>query len=327
MFLQMEDRKRHDLPGQEVPESPLGASSREEEWSGLRVVATPIGNLGDLSPRALSTLAQAEIIFCEDTRRTRQLLTSQGLRAPRLERLDAHATTRDLDRAAEWVQASRRCVYVSDAGTPGVSDPIAALVARLQAADIPVSPVPGPSAVAALLSVSGFSEVPFAFRGFFPRGNADQAAEIKAASRMEGVSVVAWFESPERIVATLGKIAEHSAGSVRAVVGKELTKRHEKLFSGTISVVAQQVEAEVAEQGARGEWCFVLRFSRPGDLSSAESEAGGSSESANWDKALELLLQVGVSVSEASKRVAQAFGVSRKQTYENALKRAGQKKD
>ncbi len=323
----MEDWKRHELPGQEVPESPQDAHFHDEEWSGLRVVATPIGNLGDLSSRARSSLSQAEIIFCEDTRRTRQLLTSQGIRAPRLERLDAHATSRDLDRAAEWVQSARRCVYVSDAGTPGVSDPVAALVARLQDAQVPVSPIPGPSAVAALLSVSGFSEVPFAFRGFFPRGSADQSSEIQAAAHLEGLSVVAWFESPERIVGSLKKIGSEVPDSVRAVVGKELTKRHEKLFFGTIAVVAQQVEEEIAEQGARGEWCFVLRFPRQDPGSETGGLTGGPPESANWDKALALLLQVGVSVSEASKRVSQAFGVARKQTYENALKLAGQKKD
>lgn len=133
---------------------------------GLWVVATPIGNLGDLSPRAREALELADAILCEDTRRTARLAAALGISTP-LERLDAHAGPRAIEKAVKRLEAGESLALVTDAGTPAISDPGAALVAAARDAGVAITPFPGASAVMTLLSVAGFHETPFTFRGFF----------------------------------------------------------------------------------------------------------------------------------------------------------------
>ena len=211
----MKETKRQDLP------------------SGLWVIATPIGNLADMAPRALQALEKADLILCEDTRRTAALLSA--LEIPhftrRLDRLDAHTESQRLPGWIEALEEGKSLALVTDAGTPGVSDPGAILVEAARKAGVRITPFPGASAVSVLLSVAGFSETSFAFRGFFPRKIKEQEQELELALASKLVRVIIWFESPHRILDTLKVISQQNP-EADLVVGKELTKIHEHLFYG-----------------------------------------------------------------------------------------------
>ncbi len=284
--------------------------------AGLWVVATPIGNLGDLSPRALAALEQADFILCEDTRRAAQLLaaTLGSGGGQSLERLDAHASPKKLEVVAHRLAAGESAALITDAGTPAISDPGSALVRLCREKGVRITGVPGPSSVPALLSVCGFEETAFAFRGFLPRKAGEIREELKAAAEASKISrVFVWFESPQRIEESLALLAEQSPDS-DVVAAKELSKLHEKLFAGSASQVAAQVREELAREGARGEWCFAVRFP---ELKASESAV--SANSSDWVKALECLLSAGVSASEAARQVSQHFGVARNEAYTAAL--------
>lgn len=293
---------------------------------GLWVVATPIGNLADLTQRAREALAAAQVVYCEDTRRTSKLLSVLGLR-PRLERLDAHASAQRIAQVVDVLEGmqgiGQGAALVTDAGTPGISDPGARLVAAARARKIQVTPVPGCSAVVTLLSVAGWESPGFAFRGFFPRKASERLTEIKRAAA-SGLACV-WFESPERVVDTLRVLGTESP-QVPVFVGKELTKLHERFFSGTAESVAFEVNAEIALEGAIGEWAFAADFSaqtRAADASSKNpNEVPGD---AGWEKALACCIEARVSASEAARRVSQHFGVARNLVYERALEVSGKK--
>jgi 16S rRNA (cytidine1402-2'-O)-methyltransferase len=202
------------------------------------VVATPIGNLGDLSARAAETLRTCDLIVAEDTRRTRQLLTHLGIRAKRVERLDAHATTRDVARIIERVLAGEGVAMVTDAGTPVVSDPGDALVRAAIDAGVRVVPVPGASAVLAALVASGLGgEGAFRFLGFLPRkGRARTEALATIGATAESVVL---FEAPQRLAETLRDLADLMPDRP-ACVARELTKVHEETTRGTCATLAAE---------------------------------------------------------------------------------------
>ena len=294
---------------------------------GLWIVATPIGNLADVSQRVCWALEEADDLLCEDTRRTSILLSGlQISRSPkgerRLHRLDAHSQLEDLERWVEYLEAGRSLAIVTDAGTPAVSDPGALLVQLAQKAGVKVIPIPGPSAILALLSVSGFCETPFGFRGFFPRKRDEQKRECDQAQASRVSRVFIWFESPKRILSTLQLWCEVFP-EVQMVVGKELTKLYERVFSGTAQSVERDVRDEVLREGEIGEWCFAVQFSKLEEETLEEP----SSMSANWEKALRCLVEAGVSTSMASRQVSQYFGISKKLTYGAALSLAGKKEE
>ena len=289
---------------------------------GLWIVATPIGNLMDITSRACKALAEAELIFCEDTRRTGILLSSLGIaRNQRLERLDAHTP---LNRLQAWIQEMKmggKFALVTDAGTPAVSDPGSVFVALAHEAEIQVTPIPGASAVLALLSVSGFQETAFAFRGFFPRKTLERKREIQLAQSSPLASICTWFESPLRILDTL-TLVQHELPEARIIVAKELTKLHEKLFLGSINKVLEQIETELNQIGSVGEWCFGIQFSSRDSV--AREEALDTLREA-WVKALRCLAECGVSASEAVRKVSQHFGVPKKLVYQESLSVFGKK--
>jgi 16S rRNA (cytidine1402-2'-O)-methyltransferase len=277
------------------------------------VVATPIGNLRDLTLRARDALLAADGVLCEDTRRTRVLLKALGLPSARLERLDAFAEDSRIARAVERLREGESLALVTDAGTPAISDPGAALVAAAREASVTVTPVPGASSVTALLSVAGFGETAFVFRGFFPRQEADRVRELDRAAASEAARVFAWFESPERIEDALASLAARLPAA-QVIVGKELTKVHERFFAGSAEQVLSLVMEELEVEGARGEWCFAIRLP-PLEVV----------ESSDWVKPLHLLIDAGLAASDAARRVSQAFGASKKTVYEAALKISGKK--
>jgi 16S rRNA (cytidine1402-2'-O)-methyltransferase len=216
----------------------------------LYVVATPIGNLGDLTLRAIETLKSCERVAAEDTRRTRQLLSHLGIEGKPLDALHAHSSARDVAKLVERLEAGESVALVTDAGTPAVSDPGDALVKTAIAAGLRVVPIPGASAVLAALVASGLATgVGFRFLGFLPRDG---------AARRDGIATVCatpepvvLFESPERTQATLAELAD-AMPERAACVARELTKVHEELVRGTLASVAKDRDAW------RGEIAIVL---------------------------------------------------------------------
>ncbi len=208
--------------------STSGASGR------LLVVATPIGNLEDLTPRALAALREATLVLCEDTRRTGNLFARHGLATPRVS-CHEHNEFRRIPEMLERLARGETLALVSDAGTPGVSDPGRLLAAAAAEAGFRVEPVAGPSAVAAILSISGFPAVPFSFLGFPPSRRGERARWYARFASREETRVL--FESPFRVVESLEEMAR-AWGDPQVCLGRELTKLHEEILRGTAASVA-----------------------------------------------------------------------------------------
>jgi 16S rRNA (cytidine1402-2'-O)-methyltransferase len=227
----------------------------------LILVATPIGNLGDLSPRARQVLATADLVCCEDTRRTRALLSAMGIpaggdRGDRLLSLHGHNEASRVDRVLSCVAGGGTVALVSDAGTPGISDPGALLASRLAEAGETVSVVPGPSSVVAALVISGLPTERFCVEGFLPRKGGDRRERVAALMADQRTTVV--LEAPGRVAATLAELAEVD-GWRRIAVVRELTKVHEEVWRGTASEGA----AVFAARPARGEVVVVVAGAPP----------------------------------------------------------------
>ncbi len=223
--------------------------------SKLFVVATPIGNLGDMSPRAIATLQEADLILAEDTRVTRKLLTAFDIKTP----LESYHQHNEREKAAQVVACmtaeGMTVALVSDAGMPAVSDPGALLVDAAHAANIPVFCVPGPSAMAAALSASGFMEAAFAFYGFLPRKKKELRDSLHALQNGPPLAVI--YESPHRVLDLLKAIAEVYPG-LDLSVSRELTKLHEHTLRNSAEEMLAYFAAH--EEALRGEFALVLRL-------------------------------------------------------------------
>ncbi len=214
----------------------------------LVIVATPIGNLEDLSPRAVKSLAAADVILAEDTRRTRALLTHLGITGKRIERLDAHVERQAVDRWVTRLLGGENIALVTDAGTPAISDPGAMLVRTAATHGRTVVAIPGPSAVITALAGAGFSADRFRFFGFLPRKGSGRTETLRTIAAT--AETVVFFESPHRAEETLAELAESSPAR-EAVVARELTKVHEEFVRGTLQSLAER-------RGWRGELTVVL---------------------------------------------------------------------
>jgi len=217
----------------------------------LYVVATPLGNLGDLTPRAADTLRQVTVVAAEDTRHTRPLLTHIGSRAD-LVSVHAHSSAAALERVLDLLAAGRDVALVTDAGTPAVSDPGTALVAAVRAREFPVVSVPGPTAVAAALAVSGFPADRFLFLGFVPRKGPERRRLLGVVAEAEWTVVL--FESPLRTAELLDDLAAVCGAERRAAVARELTKMFEETRDGTLADLAGYYR----ETAPRGEVTIVV---------------------------------------------------------------------
>ena len=269
----------------------------------LVVVATPIGHLGDLSPRAVAELAGADVVACEDTRRTRALLSAAGVAAPRL--VSLHGAN-EADRVAPLLAelaAGATVAVVSDAGTPTLSDPGRHLVAAAAAAGHPVVPVPGPSALLAALAASGLPADRFVFEGFLPRRGAGRARRLAELAAEPRTAVV--YEAPHRLAATVADLLDACGPDRPVVVARELTKRHEELWRGTLAALA----ARVASVAPRGEHVLVV--------------GGAAAPPPPTDDqvmaALVARLGAGDDRRQAVVAVARALGVARRRVYQLAL--------
>jgi 16S rRNA (cytidine1402-2'-O)-methyltransferase len=273
----------------------------------LVLVATPIGNLGDLSPRAVAELRAADVIAAEDTRRTRTLLTHAGIPAAgRLRAVHAHNEHVEGERIVALVRDGSRVVYVSDAGTPGVSDPGERLVRACVEAGLTVEVVPGPSAVLAALVVSGLPTTPFVFEGFLARKGGARTDRIVAMRSTPATTVL--FEAPLRVAATLAELRDALGAGRRAVVARELTKLHEEVRRGTLAELADAVAANPT----RGEYVIVIGPAVRDDTEISVADGEISS-------ALERALAAGASRRDAAAGVAAQLGVARRRVYELAV--------
>jgi 16S rRNA (cytidine1402-2'-O)-methyltransferase len=216
----------------------------------LYVVATPIGNLEDITARALRVLREADVVACEDTRRTRQLLTHFDIHTPTVSYYEHNKLTRG-PQILRQLAEGRSVALVSDAGTPGISDPGVLLVREARAAGIPVVPVPGPSAVIAALSAAGLPADRFVFDGFLPVKPGRRANRLKTLRALETTVVV--YESPHRIVAAMEAIAE-VFGDAPVVVARELTKKFEEIITAPAAAHLERWRAIEP----RGEFVVVI---------------------------------------------------------------------
>lgn len=212
----------------------------------LYIVATPIGNLDDLTKRATEVLNKVDFILAEDTRVTLKLLNHVGVKKP-IHSYTDYASLKKEEKIVEELKSGRSCALVSDAGTPAVSDPGAKLVDAALKAGVEVVPIPGASSVTALMSVFGRSIIHFHFWGFFPQKKTKQAKLVTHFMTLEGVHI--FFESPYRIVKTLKLLQNHP--ELYLVVGREMTKKFETFYRGKAAEVVPAIEAD----GHRGEFC------------------------------------------------------------------------
>jgi 16S rRNA (cytidine1402-2'-O)-methyltransferase len=271
----------------------------------LILVGTPIGNLGDLSPRAVEALTVADTIACEDTRRTRALLSHLGLPAGRrLLAVHDHNEAAEVAKVLARLDQGERVAVVTDAGMPGISDPGERLVAAAAAAGHTVEVVPGPSAMVAALVVSGLSTSRFCFEGFLPRkgtARADRLAEVAADRR-----TTVLFEAPHRVRATVADLAAAAGGVRRMAIARELTKLHEEIWRGTLAGAVDHLAATEP----RGEYVLVL------DGAPAPEPAGES----DVEAALRARLEAGVDKRSAIAEVTAALGVPKRLAYDIALR-------
>lgn len=269
----------------------------------LVLVGTPIGNLGDLSPRALEALGQAGVVACEDTRRTGRLLSHFGIASPTYIVVNEHTEGDAAERVIGHVQRGDVVVLVSDAGMPGVSDPGEFLVSRAIEAGITVEVVPGPSAVLHALVASGLTTSRFVFEGFLPRKGSGRALRLREVS--EEHRTVVLFEAPHRLEKTLNDLADVCGGERRIVLARELTKLHEEIWRGTVSAAIERC----AEVDPRGEYVLVLEGAPPAAEATEEEIR----------EAVELALGRGLSKKDAAAEVAELFAVARNRVYEIAI--------
>ncbi len=276
----------------------------------LVLVATPIGNLGDLSTRALEVLAAADLICCEDTRRTRALLSASGISAKgphgdRLLSLHGHNEAARLERVAAAVAGGATVAVVSDAGTPGISDPGAWLAAQLAAAGETVSTVPGPSSILGALVVSGLPTDRFCMEGFLPRKGPERRRRM--AALMADARTTVLLEAPGRVAATLRELAAQDDTRPVAVV-RELTKLHEEVWRGALGDAA----ALYAAHEVRGEVVLVVGGA-PAAAPAGDDEVEGAVRAALGD-------DPSAGPRQVAELVAASLGVPRRRAYEAALR-------
>ncbi len=265
----------------------------------LYVVATPLGNLGDLSPRAAETLRRVAAVAAEDTRHTRPLLTHVGSRAD-LVSVHAHSSAAAIRRVMRRLEGGQDVALVTDAGTPAISDPGVALVAAARAQNVPVVTVPGPTAVAAALAVSGLNADRYLFLGFLPRKGGERRRLLAMVARSEWTVVV--FESPKRTADLLDDLAGACGAARRAVVARELTKVYEETRDGTLTELAGYYR----ETPPRGEVTVTIAGTGtpPRDPPPPDPEARARA----W-------LADGMSRRDVANRLADETGTSRNSAY------------
>ncbi len=268
--------------------------------STLWLVATPIGNLGDLSPRAVDVLAHVGLICCEDTRRTGLLLQHAGVRAERMAICNEHT---ELSRVADVLRVlgdGRDVAIVSDAGTPGISDPGERIVRATIEAGYDVTAVPGPSAAIMALTISGLASDRFVFEGFIPRKGNDRATRLAEIAAERRTTVI--YEAPHRVLRTLEDLRDACGDDRAVVVTRELTKLHEEVVRGALGTI------DIG--GPRGEYVLVLQGAPIDDRPISDDDVR---------KALRDEIAAGSSTRDAAAAVAKDVGRPKREVYALAI--------
>lgn len=285
-----------------MPSNPVDEKKAKE--GRLYIVSTPIGNLADITHRALDTLRAVDLIAAEDTRHTRKLLSHYDIHKPLVSYHEHNARQRGGE-LLEKIASGRSVALVTDAGTPGVSDPGRLLIeAALQRGIEPVA-IPGPTALISALVVSGLSTHPFVFLGFPPARGAERKRFFEKHADLAMTLIL--YESPKRLAKTLKDLLA-SWGERRVAVARELTKVHEEIFRGSISEALNHFTGET-----RGELTVVVEGAGPG------SDLGPQAPCSTWKDELKALLLGGLSSKEAASAVAARFNLPRKAVYQAAL--------
>lgn len=287
-----------------MPSKPEAETMDEGKEGKLFIVATPIGNLADISLRALDTLRSADLIAAEDTRHTRKLLTHYDIHKPLTSYHEHNARERGEELIGKILRGLSIAV-VTDAGTPGISDPGTLLIeAALQHGIEPVA-IPGPTALISALVISGLPTHPFAFLGFAPAKGAQRRRFFEQYARVAMTLIM--YESPKRLSRTLDEMLK-SWGDRRVAVSRELTKFHEEVFRGIISSALEHFAGEV-----RGELTLVVEGAGAGpDSTTAVSQT-------DWQSELKSLLESGHSLKEATEAISITFALPRRTVYQAAL--------
>ncbi len=272
--------------------------------AALVVVATPIGNLGDLSPRAVEALEEADIVVCEDTRRARKLLSHAGIAGKRLMAVHGHNEAAEMRRVLAYLDDGSRVALTTDAGTPSISDPGQRLVAAAARAGHDVVVVPGPSAVIAALVVSGLPAQRFVFEGFLPRKGRERSERLSALATEPRTAVI--YEAPNRVHRTVDDLLAACGPHRRVALARELTKVHEEVWRGTLGEAAEQVAA--AEP--RGEHVVVVEGAPAGPMAS----------DTDIQAALAARMDGGEDKRAALGAVAAELGVPKRRVYDIALR-------
>jgi 16S rRNA (cytidine1402-2'-O)-methyltransferase len=275
----------------------------------LVLVATPIGNLGDLAPRAITAMADADVICCEDTRRTGRLLQHAGVTGYSLLMVNEHNEASRTGEVVRRLDAGERVAVVTDAGMPGVSDPGERLVRAVLDAGHPVEVVPGPSAAVAALVVSGLPTGRFVFEGFLPRKGSARTERLAALAGERRTVVL--YEAPHRLARTLGDLTEAFGPDRQAAAGRELTKLHEEVRRGTLAELAEWAGAHEPV----GELVLVVDGA-PEPAAVTDDDIAAALRGARG---------AGATTRDAVAEVAMALGVARRRVYDLALDRAAER--
>ncbi len=267
----------------------------------LVLVATPIGNLGDLAPRAAAALEGADVILCEDTRRTGRLLELTGIPARRLVVVNDHNEARRIAEVMERLARGERVAVVTDAGTPGISDPGERLVRAAIGRGFPVEVVPGPAAVIAALVVSGLPAGRFAFEGFLPKKGGGRRERLEELARERRTIVL--YEAPHRLARTLDDLRSVLGDGRRVALCRELTKLHEEIWRGELSAAVERTRAVTP----RGEYVIVIEGAPPVDVADHQLLAALAAEQAE-----------GASTRDAVAMVAERYAVPKRRVYDLA---------
>lgn len=272
----------------------------------LIVAATPIGNLGDVSERLIKALGSADTVLAEDTRVTRKLFTRFGIATP-LERCDEEVISRRMPAILDRIRSGETLVFVSDAGTPGISDPGARVVSAALEADLPVEVIPGPAALIVALVASGLPTDRFYFGGFLPRKKGERDRYLSSLGTLDATLI--FYESPHRTAATLAALAE-AYPQRRAALARELTKLHEEVIRGSIEEVRDEA---ASRERIKGEVVLLVGppvedAKGPADDGKIESLIAQSREAQEKPTALtkRLMAECGLSRDEAYRRAREA---------------------
>jgi 16S rRNA (cytidine1402-2'-O)-methyltransferase len=289
------------------PEAPAGIPSGRgaglPEGACLALVATPIGNLGDITARAITVLEAVDVIACEDTRVTRKLLSALNIPGRRLIAVHGHNERAASEGIVALLHDGNRVALVSDAGTPAISDPGADVVAAVVAAGFPVLAIPGPSAMVSALIISGLPTDAFVMEGFLPARGSDRRARIARIAEETRTTVV--YESPHRVVDTLDELSQHCGVGRPVSLSRELTKRFEETWRGALGDAASAIGEP------RGEYVIVLG----GAPAAARADVAGG----DLDALISARLADGVSVKQVAAALADSTGASKSEIYARAV--------